>query len=312
MPQVTVVIPTYNRARQIGRAIDSVIAQAGVECEIIVVDDGSRDAISDALRPYGDRIRYVRQDNAGPSAARNRGWRMAQHDWIAFLDSDDLWKPGKLRRQMELAERTGTRVCFTDIEVMGAVEPAQAVPAPGSAGKEVFEEPFELILQPSRVLYVQSMLIRRELLNRIGGFDERLRVGEDTKLVYELAFEAPFAFLDEPLVFLERSPARNGLVGDWSGARAEFLDSHIRTISQAYFRYADRNPAVTDRLRYILGHFLSLRAVMLCANQHYGAARHAAWDALHFGGAFRSYRRSLAVLLLPHVLGRLRRAAWRQ
>ncbi len=311
MPWVSVVIPTYNRAQQIARAIDSVIAQTGADCEIIVVDDGSRDATGDVVRPYGDRVRYVRQDNAGPSAARNRGWRMARHDWIAFLDSDDQWKPAKLQRQMELVERTGTRVCFTDVEVMGALEPAEAVPTPGPAGKEVFAEPFELILQPARVLYVQSMLIRRELLSRIGGFDERLRVGEDTKLVYELAFETPFAYLDEPLVFLERSPARNGLVGDWSGARAEFLDSHIRIVSQAYFRYLNHNPAITDRLRRILGHFLSLRAVMLCANKHYGAARHAAWDALHFGGAFRSYRRSLAVLLLPHILGRLRRTTWK-
>ena len=311
MPWVSVVIPTYNRAQQIARAIESVIAQIGVDCEIIVVDDGSQDTTDDVIRPYGDRVRYVRQDNAGPSAARNRGWRMAKHDWIAFLDSDDLWKPAKLQRQIELVERTGTPVCFTDIEIMGAVEPAEAVPTTAPAGREVFEEPFELILQPARVLYVQSMLIRRDLLNRVGGFDERLRVGEDTKLVYELAFEAPFAYVDEPLVFLERSPARNGLVGDWAGAQAEFLDSHIRTISQAYFRYLDRNPAITDRLRRILGHFLSLRAVMLCANKHYGAARHAAWDALHFGGAFRSYRRSLAALLLPHVLGRLRRTTWK-
>jgi glycosyltransferase involved in cell wall biosynthesis len=311
MPWVSVVIPTYNRAQQIARAIDSVIAQAGVDCEIIVVDDGSRDATGDVIRSYGDRVRYVRQDNAGPSAARNRGWRMAQHDWIAFLDSDDLWKPAKLRRQMELVERTGTRVCFTDIEIMGAPEPAEAVPTAGQAGREVFEEPFELILQPSRVLYVQSMLIQRELLNRVGGFDERLRVGEDTKLVYELAFETPFAYVDEPLVFVERSPARKGLVGDWSGARAEFLDSHIRTISQAYFRYLDHNPAVTRRLRRILGHFLSVRAVMLCTRKHYGAARHAAWDALRFGGAFQSYRRAVAALLLPQVLGRWRRTSWK-
>ncbi len=166
--------------------------------------------------------------------------------------------------------------------------------------------------QPARVLYVQSMLIRRELLNRVGGFDERLRVGEDTKLVYELAFETPFAYVDEPLVLLDRSPARNGLVGDCAGAQVELLDSHIRTISQAYFRYLDHNPAVTDRLRYMLGHFLSLRAVMLCADRRYGAARRAAWDALHFGGAFRSYRRSLAALLLPRVLGKWRRAAWKK
>jgi glycosyltransferase involved in cell wall biosynthesis len=307
---VSVVIPTYNRAQHIARAIDSVIAQPSVDCEIIVVDDGSSDATEDAIWPYGDRVRYVRQDNAGPSAARNRGWRMARHDWIAFLDSDDLWKPAKLSRQMELVQRTGAHVCFTDVEVMGALEPTGGVPAAPRASQEVFTEPLELILQPARVLYVQSLLIRRELLNRIGGFDERLKVGEDTKLIYELAFEAPFAYVDEPLVFLERSPARKGLVGDWPGARADFLESHIRTLAQAYFRYMGDDPVVRGRLRYILGHFLSVRALMLCTNRRYGAARRAAWDALHFGGAFTTYRRSLAALLLPQVLGRLRCSAW--
>ncbi len=308
---VSVVIPTYNRAQQIARAIDSVIAQTGVDCEILVVDDGSCDGTEDVIRRYGDCVRYVRQDNAGPSAARNRGWRMARHEWIAFLDSDDLWKPAKLQRQMELVERTGTRVCFTAAEIMGAVGPAGAAPTALRTGQEVFAEPLELLLQPVPVLYLPTLLIRRELLHRVGGFDERLKVGEDTKLIYELAFEGPFAFVDEPLLLVERSPARNGLVGDWPGARAQFLESHLRTLSQAYFRYVGDNPVIRGRLRYVLGHFLSVRALMLCTNRRYGAARRAAWDAIHFGGAFQTYRRSLAALLLPCVLGRLRRSAWK-
>jgi len=311
MLSVSVVIPTYNRARCIAHALESVLAQTHAAQEILVVDDGSRDETEEVVRRYGDRVRYIRQDNAGPSAARNRGWRLASHDWIAFLDSDDRWQPTKLQRQVELLQRTGAQVCFADIQTMGTEEPVASAPRPTQASKEVFTEPWELILQPARVLYVQSMLIRRELLQRLGGFDERLRVGEDTKLIYDLAFETPFAYVDEPLVLLERSPSRHGLVDDRPGARAEFLDSHIRTISQAYFRYTGSDAAVKGRLRYMLGHFLSLHAVMLCCSKRYPAARAAAWDALRFGGAFGIYQRSLLALLMPGVLGKLRRASWR-
>jgi glycosyltransferase involved in cell wall biosynthesis len=310
MALVSVVIPTYNRAQFLARAIDSVIAQTCGDCEIIVVDDGSCDATADVVAHYGDRILYILQANAGPSAARNRGWRRAQHDWIAFLDSDDVWKPTKLQQQIELVQRTGTLVCFTDVEIVGTPEPVGIAPPGAEPNREVFDEPLELVLQPARVLYVQSMLVKRELLHRVGGFDERLRVGEDTKLVYDLTFETSFAYLDQPLVSVERSPSREGLVADRPGARAEFLDSHIRTISQAYSRYVGGNPAIKSRLRYMLGHFLSVQAVMLCCGGRSVAARRVAWDALRFGGAFHIYRRSLAALLVPNLLGKLRRASW--
>ena len=105
MAKVSVIIPTYNRAEYVTHAIDSVLAQTYTDYEIIVVDDGSADNTKDVLLPYMDRIRYIYQENAGLSAARNTGIKAAKGDWIAFLDSDDEWLPGKLAVQMRAVER---------------------------------------------------------------------------------------------------------------------------------------------------------------------------------------------------------------
>lgn len=102
---VSVVIPTYNRADRVVRAIDSVLAQTRPVDEIIVIDDGSTDDTEKIVLRYGPPVRYVRQENAGPAAARNRGIAEAQGTWIAFLDSDDRWCPEKMASQMAIFER---------------------------------------------------------------------------------------------------------------------------------------------------------------------------------------------------------------
>lgn len=100
-PTVSVVIPTYNRAKYVTETIDSVLSQSYTDYEIIVVDDGSTDNTREALAPYMDRIRYIHQQNSGVSAARNRGIKAARGKWIAFLDSDDIWLPEKLAVQIK-------------------------------------------------------------------------------------------------------------------------------------------------------------------------------------------------------------------
>src|SRR5215831_13870333 len=94
MPFFSVIIPTYNRATCVGRAIESVLRQTFQDYELIVVDDGSTDKTAEVVRQYGERIVFVSQPNRGVSAARNAGVSRAAGDWVAFLDSDDEWLPG--------------------------------------------------------------------------------------------------------------------------------------------------------------------------------------------------------------------------
>jgi len=104
-PRVSVVIPTFNRARLVGLTIDSVLAQSYRDMEIIVVDDGSTDDTPQVLAKYGDRIRAIRQPNGGMNAARNAGIAQARGEYLALLDSDDLWLPFKTALQVELLDR---------------------------------------------------------------------------------------------------------------------------------------------------------------------------------------------------------------
>jgi glycosyltransferase involved in cell wall biosynthesis len=120
-PVVSVVIPAFNAARYLGEALDSVFGQTLTDLELVVVDDGSTDETPQVVQGYGSRVRYVRQPNAGVASARNRGVAESSGRYVAFLDADDVWLPGKLERQLEaLAARPSARVCHSDFDLMGA------------------------------------------------------------------------------------------------------------------------------------------------------------------------------------------------
>ena len=115
MPQVSVIIPTYNRAHLVGEAIDSVLSQTYDDLELIVVDDGSQDGTRDVVAAYGSRLTYLHQEHRGVSAARNRGIEEARGNYLSFLDSDDLWLKEKLFLQMESMKlHPETLICYTD------------------------------------------------------------------------------------------------------------------------------------------------------------------------------------------------------
>src|SRR5277367_6259308 len=117
-PKVSVVIPTYNRADKVRKSVESVLAQSFTDLEVIVVDDGSSDETEQTLKQaFGDRIRYYFQTNQGASVARNRGIEEARGEWIAFLDSDDLWEKEKIEWQLKAMERFGPQCggCYTDV-----------------------------------------------------------------------------------------------------------------------------------------------------------------------------------------------------
>lgn len=204
-PLVTVVIPAWNCAATLARSIDAALAQTWPRKEILVVDDGSTDATAQVLAGYGQRIRAFRQDNAGPSAARNRGLREARGEYVAFLDADDYWLPEKLQRQMELLQsRPELGFCSTATLVEdpeGAhLRDWPCRPEGGNLTAALFMEGAAVSGSTSGVL------ARRELVLAAGGFDESLRGYEDPDLWTRLSARAGYACIPEPLTRVVRTP----------------------------------------------------------------------------------------------------------
>jgi len=217
--KVSAVIPTYNRRMQVLRAIDSVLAQTVPADEIIVVDDGSTDGSAEAVRSrYASRVKVFWQENMGVSAARRRALEETRGEWIAFLDSDDEWLPTKLERQFEafgaLGEDFGA--CFTDCQFVGDRDLQQTtfelcgLKTYGSFG--FLDNPIRYVLARHAGMYVQSMLVRRSLINELGGFDEAMVVAEDTDLLLRLALKTKFCFVSEALVKIDRTRSRPRLI----------------------------------------------------------------------------------------------------
>ena len=204
-PLVSIVIPTFNRADVICTTLDNVLQQTYSNTEIIVVDDGSVDDTQSRLRKYHDRIRVVSQANAGPAAARNRGVAVSKGEIIAFQDSDDLWKPTKVERQVALLDRVDESVpCCLCSTAMRIVDGRPVTSFDISLISPPYEESIWLnpveILATRFVLFNQAVAIRRKAWNRLGGFDESLRYLEDYDLPLRLAFDGPWALINEALV----------------------------------------------------------------------------------------------------------------
>lgn len=197
MALVSVIIPTYNRAAWVAEAVASVLAQTWQDFELLVVDDGSTDATLEALAPWRERLIYLRtRENRGVAAARNLGAKAAQGRWLAFLDSDDLWRPRKLERQVAYLEaHPELRICQTD-ELW--VRHGRRVNPPVShrkqGGRIFLPSLGRCLVSPSAV-----MLCRR-LFWEAGGFDESLPACEDYDLWLRLAWRHDIGLVPEPLV----------------------------------------------------------------------------------------------------------------
>ncbi len=193
-PLVSVIIPTYNRQNFLKEALDSVLAQTYRPLEIIVVDDGSTDGTPWIIPRYP--VKYVRGPRQGVAAARNRGILLSRGDFIAFLDSDDLWKPQKIRQQIDFFERNPEAVAVQTEEIWirkgKRVNPRRRHRKPSGF---FFDRALELCLvSPSGVM------LRRKALFEIGLFDERFPVCEDYELWLRLAARYPVFLIEEPLV----------------------------------------------------------------------------------------------------------------
>jgi hypothetical protein len=176
--------------------VESVLCQSLGAWDLLVVDDGSTDGTERLLASYADRLRYIRTRRRGVSAARNLGIEESRGEWLAFLDSDDLWLPGKLERQLQALEACpGTLLCYTD-EIW--IRDGRRV-NPRARHRKYSGWILEQCL-PLCIISPSSALIGRGLLEQVGGFDERLPACEDYDLWLRIALRHPVLFLEEKLI----------------------------------------------------------------------------------------------------------------
>lgn len=197
MPLISVIIPTYNRRDFLKEAIRSVLEQSFRDFELIVVDDGSKDGTHEMIqREFSGLLTYLYQENQGVSRARNRGLQVAQGEFVAFLDSDDLWLPRKLERQVAFMQSNpDAQICYTDeIWIRRGV---RVNPKKKHAKYSGWIYPRCL---PLCIISPSSALMRRELLEQVGGFDEGMPVCEDYDLWLRISARYPVHFLPEKLI----------------------------------------------------------------------------------------------------------------
>ncbi len=194
--RVSVIVPTFNRAGLLEQAIDSVLAQSFASFELIVVDDGSTDDTAVLLSAYAGRIRILRQFNRGVSAARNLGMAAAAGELIALLDSDDYWLPGKLARQVAFFDaHPDEMICQTEEIWMRNGVRVNPKRRHQKYGGMIFEKSLPLcLISPSAVM------LRKSLLDEVGGFDERLPACEDYDLWLRITWKFPVHLIPVPLI----------------------------------------------------------------------------------------------------------------
>lgn len=209
---VTAVIAAYNREHTIETAVRSVLQQTLGVVECVVVDDGSKDGTSDAVRSIPDpRVKLIRlESNAGISAARNVGIQASRTRWVAFQDSDDEWLPRKLELQMrKLDEEPSAVACYCGMLIVGepGSEQDRSVIAyhPPLQKMSVSGDISVSILFDS-LLSTQTIIARRDVLNALGGFDEALKALVDWDLAIRMAQVGPILLADEPAVIQRFSP----------------------------------------------------------------------------------------------------------
>jgi glycosyltransferase involved in cell wall biosynthesis len=208
-PSLSVIIPTYNRAEYLPKAVSSALAQEGVEVEVIVVDDGSTDDTAAVVEQHrscwGERVRYVWQENSERSIARNHGLRHARGEFVAFLDSDDLWTPGHARLCLAALRANPEAVAaYGEYGLMTADgRPIHKwVARPASTGKQFLRDLClkRLILHPTEVV------LRRTALTSDLLFDPEIPGAEDWLLWVELASRGNFARVSQPTVWMRFHP----------------------------------------------------------------------------------------------------------
>jgi glycosyltransferase involved in cell wall biosynthesis len=273
MPEVSVVIPAYNSAQFLGEALQSVFEQTFKDYEIIVVDDGSTDQTRKVVDRYKDRVRYVFQENGGPAKAKNRGIRDCLGEYIAFLDADDVWLPLKLEKQVSMfRQNPELAMVFTENAVFN--RSCTYVTSMGKRKRLMQGDVARNIFLRSGVV-TPTVMVRKVVFDKIGLFEEELRVAEDDNMWVRIAANFKVALIDEPLVKVRAHPHRATADKE---KLFESVQTNIQLLSNRYEgvkeKIEDVIPQKISQVHFSLGyhHF---------ENQRYKEARKAFARGIH-------------------------------
>ncbi len=241
MPEVSVIIPTYNYGRFLGTAIRSVLDQTFRDLELIVVDDGSTDETREVVAEFESdcRVQYVFQSNQKDAAARNTGISKASGRYLAFLDADDYWMPEKLARQLEILHANPHAGAIHSAAYLDTVDDGQRLVSrtllqrPPLRERTLYEELlYNMIIVGSH----SSVVLSREVLNRVGTFDETLRCC-DWDLWSRISWNHEILYIDAPLSCLRRHGANHTSNPDSVADNSERVLSKFAESIPAPLRY---------------------------------------------------------------------------
>ena len=263
MPEVSVVIPLYNKAPYIARALASVIIQTRQDFEVIVLDDGSTDDGAEIARRFDDpRIRVIRQENSGVSAARNRGIEAARTDFIAFLDADDEWTPThletllRLRGKYPLAGAYGTAYLIKRANLTIQVPSIDADGIPPEPWEGLLPNYFKVAFPGPSPLSSSAVAVPKTILNEMGGFSTAAWYGEDVDVWGRIALRYPIAFSRNGLAIYHKEAANRAC------DKKEPIHEHIFVTSA---REALQTGEVAPVLREDLLEYVASRQIQIAA-----------------------------------------------
>lgn len=257
LPLVSVIIPVFNREDVIARAIRSVLDQTYEALEIIVVDDGSTDQTVETCKEFGDRIRLIHQENAGPAAARNRGIYHSRGEYIAFLDSDDEWYPRKIEKQVRFSMNGELPVVITDSEI-NHPDHTDTTFQKSLFSKELKADNKQVMhlfnwILIQNFIHLSTVLIKKESLVGAGLFDETMWIAEDTDLWLRVSRTNRVGVLNE--VLAKRDVRPDKLSGDKIKEFEGRVYSFLKLLNQKKLSDAERK-SVLERTIWVHGRLI--------------------------------------------------------
>ncbi len=304
---ISVVIPLYNKGEFIARAVNSVLAQSMPDWELIVVDDGSTDNGLAVVEGYRDaRVRLVRQANAGVSAARNQGVHQARSDYVAFLDADDYWAPDHLANLAQAIEQLPDCVAWATayfvVPESGATR-AIVLPAEQVGRTQVMPDYFAQIRSHEHPVHSSAVMVRREVMLRLGGFPLGVSAGEDIIMWSRLVCAGPLGYVGKASAYYVAPPVSLAV-------RAGFLrQPQTPDPVAAVLRDLMRTSPLAGSIQLFLSDWHRIRAMLFLERNERLSAWQELWAAVREGGWRLRDGVSMILLLLPSGL-RQRVLAW--